>query len=85
MSVASFPPPPQPTILGYAGFWWRVLAWIVDSLILTVVDVVLGRLTGWRHLDPGLYDVRSDDDAPVAAVAYTWSYAAPIGFPHPHF
>ena len=33
-------------VWGYAGFWWRVLAWMIDSLILSFVTVLLDRLVG---------------------------------------
>ena len=33
-------------VWGYAGFWWRVLAWLIDSLILSFVTLVLDRLAG---------------------------------------
>ncbi len=31
-------------VWGYAGFWWRVLAWAIDSAILSAVAVLLHQL-----------------------------------------
>jgi uncharacterized RDD family membrane protein YckC len=33
-------------VWGYAGFWWRVLAWLIDSLILTAATLLLDTLIG---------------------------------------
>ena len=56
------PPPPGPRpgprlgpgagwdhpdrVWGYAGFWWRVLAWAIDSAILSAIAVLLHQLLG---------------------------------------
>lgn len=33
--------PPPPSLLHYAGFWWRVLAWFLDGLVLTAIFALL--------------------------------------------
>ncbi len=33
-------------VWGYAGFWWRVLAWLIDSVILSMATLLLDRLIG---------------------------------------
>ena len=33
-------------VWGYAGFWWRVLAWTIDSAILSAIAVLLHQLLG---------------------------------------
>ena len=33
-------------VWGYAGFWWRVLAWAIDSTILSAIAVLLHQLLG---------------------------------------
>ena len=33
-------------VWGYSGFWWRVLAWLIDSLILSFATLLIGRLLG---------------------------------------
>ena len=33
-------------VWGYAGFWWRALAWVIDSLILSVATVLIERTVG---------------------------------------
>ncbi len=37
-------------VWGYAGFWWRVLAWSIDSAILSAVAVLLHQLLGGSAL-----------------------------------
>jgi len=31
----------------YAGFWWRVLAWLLDTIIATTMVVVIGFIVGF--------------------------------------
>ena len=33
-------------VWGYVGFWWRVLAWAIDSLILSAADLLLQAAAG---------------------------------------
>jgi uncharacterized RDD family membrane protein YckC len=45
------PPPPQKQAgpaegLAYAGFWIRVVAWILDAIVLAVITVALAPLAG---------------------------------------
>ncbi len=37
-------------VWGYAGFWWRVLAWTIDSAILSALAVLLHQLLGGSAL-----------------------------------
>ena len=52
----------------YAGFWWRVLAWFIDAMALSVVNWLFGLATGLRQL--GLSTTPSDSGA-VSNVAYS--------------
>ncbi len=51
------PGPPEPhseagsgRVWGYAGFWWRVLAWLIDSAVLWTIETALGYVAGSPHL-----------------------------------
>ena len=60
------PPPPVwdarpvgPDHVAYGGFWIRVVAYIIDGILLTIVYGIVARLLGidvfesdWRHYDP---------------------------------
>ena len=62
----SAPPPPVwdarpagPDHVAYGGFWIRVVAYIIDGILLTIVYGIVARLLGidvfesdWRHYDP---------------------------------
>ena len=37
-------------VWGYAGFWWRVLAWAVDSMILSAASLTIRALLGGNPL-----------------------------------
>lgn len=61
-------------VWGYAGFWWRVLAWMIDSLILSLVTLLIDRLAGGGLFgavgvpaapDGSLFNI---SDVPAAAV-----------------
>ena len=70
----AFQPYPQPIspsglVWSYAGFWWRVLALLIDLMILKAVQYAFGLASGMRQ--PGL---SVDDDQAVRQVsdiAYT--------------
>jgi len=65
-SGSAAPPPPVwdarpigPEHVAYGGFWIRVVAYIIDAILLTIVCGVLDRLLGidifvsdWEHYDP---------------------------------
>ena len=65
-SGSAAPPPPVwdarpvgPDHVAYGGFWIRVLAYIIDGILLTIVYGIVARLLGidifesdWRHYDP---------------------------------
>ncbi len=53
----------------YAGFWWRVLAWFIDVVALSVVNWLLGLVTGLRQL--GVSTTLPSDSGPVSNVAYS--------------
>ena len=38
-------------VWGYAGFWWRVLAWAIDSAILSSVTMLIRAAVGGNPLD----------------------------------
>lgn len=52
--------PPSPPLLQYAGFWWRLLAWWLDALILSVVFALL-----FTSGDPG-----------IGCLVVSWLYSA---------
>ena len=65
-SSSAAPPPPVwdarpvgPEHVAYGGFWIRVVAYIIDGILLTIVCGVVDRLLGinilasdWDHYDP---------------------------------
>jgi uncharacterized RDD family membrane protein YckC len=65
-SGSAAPPPPvwdarpaSPDHVAYGGFWIRVVAYLIDGILLTIVYGVVARLLGidlfesdWRHYDP---------------------------------
>ena len=53
----------------HAGFWWRVLAWIIDAAALAVADWLIGLATGLRQI--GFSTTVTPDSGPVSHVAYT--------------
>ncbi len=60
--------PPDRLVWTYAGFWWRVLAWFLDSVILGLADSLIGLATGLRQVGPR-FDSGADDAA--TAVSFT--------------
>jgi uncharacterized RDD family membrane protein YckC len=65
-SGSAAPPPPVwdarpagPDHVAYGGFWIRVVAYLIDVILLTIVYGVVARLLGidifesdWKHYDP---------------------------------
>ena len=65
-SGSAAPPPPVwdarpagPDHVAYGGFWIRVVAYLIDAILLTIVYGIVARLLGidifesdWRHYDP---------------------------------
>ncbi len=74
-------------VWGYAGFWWRALAWLIDSLILSSVTMLVHAVAGGSPLEmirtnPAgghLFDV-SYVAADSMTVTQTWQLHAP-GWP----
>ncbi|MGH7113792.1 MAG: RDD family protein [Stellaceae bacterium] len=54
----------------FAGFWWRVLAYIIDAFILTIVGAVVGGILGFVIAGGGgsLDDVRGI----VGILSFVW-------------
>lgn len=60
----------------YAGFWWRCLAYIIDSLLILIVMFVFGFLLGpfvW-HLSEEMLDVYFQVWGVVISLAYTLAF-----------
>ncbi len=53
----------------YAGFWWRVLAWMIDSMVLAAVDELIGFTTGLSQI--GVSTNPQSDAGPVSNIAYS--------------
>lgn len=56
----------------YGGFWLRVVAYIVDSLVLSIPAFVVGALLGVAN--PAL--ARGDGSSTLVSVAIAWIYFA---------
>lgn len=54
----------------YAGFWWRLLAWVVDWMVLGAAQFGLGLITGLRQVG---VTIDNDDQTArqVSDIAYT--------------
>jgi len=67
----------------YAGFWWRLLAWLVDWMVLASAEYALGVATGLRQV--GL-TIDNDDQSTrqVSDIAYSASYYYPTSGWHLH-
>ena len=80
-SGSAAPPPPVwdarpagPDHVAYGGFWIRVVAYLIDGILLTIVYGVVSRLLGidlfesdWKHYDP---------IANLVSLAIGWLYFA---------
>ncbi len=66
--------PPDRLVWTYAGFWWRVLAWFLDSVILALADSLIGLVTGLRQIGP-----RFDPSGGDAAMAVSFTPAMAQG------
>jgi uncharacterized RDD family membrane protein YckC len=67
-------PPPMPTVTGYAGFWRRVLAALVDGLIIGVVTAPITLSTMGNYAEPG-NQAAGSPFYPIVTVAQ-WLYFA---------
>ena len=81
-SGSAAPPPPvwdaRPagsTASGYGGFWIRVVAYIIDAILLGVVGTVLGLAVGSNPFDP---DPAAGYDATGNGISFVvgWLYFA---------
>lgn len=80
---ATFPGPAEPPerlVWTYAGFWWRVLAWLLDSAILALAGFLIGWLTGLRQVGVRF---EPSDAGPATAVSFTPAMAQGVQFPMP--
>jgi len=69
---------PDGRIWSYAGFWWRVLAFILDSLLLWLVDFAIAAASGWHSLTFG-----TDTDSVQAVADVAWHPGlADVAGPH---
>ena len=75
-------------VWGYAGFWWRVLAWAIDSAILSTATMLIHAAAGGSPLDmirtpsPGHvlnigYVSGGVMSADSMRIAHTWQLHAP--------
>ena len=77
---APSPPPPRPGPapgLGYAGFWIRFAAWLIDAVLLAIVLTVLGQYT-----DIG-FQIHTGGSAVVGDRYYDHYYGATVTNPLP--
>ena len=72
--------PPERLAWTYAGFWWRVLAWLLDSVILSLASSLIGLLTGLRQVG-----IRFEPSVAgrAAAVSFMPAVAQGVQFPVP--
>ncbi|MGI4744783.1 MAG: RDD family protein [Janthinobacterium lividum] len=70
-------------VWNYAGFWWRLLAWMVDCLVLSAAEYALGIATGLRQV--GLTTNNDDQSArQISDIAYSTSFSYPASGWHLH-
>ena len=62
-------PVPEALAWYYAGFWWRMLAFIIDAAVLAVLDWLIGLATGLRQI--GFSVTAPTDPGAVSNVAYS--------------
>lgn len=68
---------PQPQVWVYAGFWWRVWAFLIDTVLLSVAEGVAGMFVGpeisvrWQELPVSGADGQSTNVVDIAAMADT--------------
>ena len=60
---------PVGMVWGYAGFWWRVLAWSIDNLILGVATLLIEEAVGLGSL--GRLDLRPGSGGNIVNVSDT--------------
>jgi uncharacterized RDD family membrane protein YckC len=80
-AVPSGPERMPDRVWGYAGFWWRVLAWVIDSVILSAVTFLIDSAVGLDQLAiirtsspvAGRFDISYTD---AAQASYQWHMPA---------
>ena len=79
---APAPMMPAPLVLAYAGFWWRVLAFCIDSCILAAAQHVIGLVTGLSQVGVGTVD--DQNVRQVSDIAYGVQFTVPSTHLHWH-
>ena len=87
--MANIPPPPvwdarpsDAVQAGYGGFWIRVVAYVIDGILLNIVFGVLGLVTGISMIPTRFSDMDSIDalasmgQLQLVSLVITWLYFA---------
>jgi len=77
-AAAAVPPPPPITQApGYAGFWKRVVAYLIDAIVLYIPNVLIDRALGGAKAQAALEQTLSNTagDLPQMLAAYQHYYA----------
>ena len=74
--------PPGPTSVGYGGFWLRVVAYILDAILLNIVFGIVGMVFGITMI-PANFATMNIEDAmtsmgtlQLVSLVVTWLYFA---------
>jgi len=71
------PTAPIPMVLAYAGFWWRVLAWFIDSCVIGAAEFVIGAVTGLHQVGISFRPADDGTVRQVADIADTMQFTVP--------
>ena len=67
--------PPGSTPVGYGGFWIRVVAYIIDAILISLVFGVVTSIFGIRYIN--MYDLSQiDPTTNLLSLAIAWLYFA---------
>lgn len=61
---------------GYAGFWWRFLAFLIDAFILTIAGTVAGTVLGFGLGAAGYHGETIQATSFVCSMIWWWLYFA---------